>query len=83
MILWNKNSSVSSDKGRSQKSPTSPLSPSSQKLTQFDLPGTSLERSKSTVITPPTTTGFKPNAAFTDTHQAGSRTTEVASTPGK
>ncbi|XP_063095798.1 centrosome-associated protein 350 isoform X3 [Cavia porcellus] len=74
--------SVSSDKGRSQKSPTSPLSPSSQKLTQFDLPGTSLERSKSTVITPPTTTGFKPNAAFTDTHQAGSRTTEVASTPG-
>ncbi|KAM4861546.1 centrosome-associated protein 350 isoform 2-T4 [Thomomys bottae] len=69
--------SGSSDKGRSQKTPTSPLSPSSQKLLQFDLPGTSLERSKSPVIIPPATTGLKPTAAFTDTNKA-----EVASTPG-
>ncbi|XP_052056474.1 centrosome-associated protein 350 isoform X2 [Apodemus sylvaticus] len=69
--------SGSSDKGRSQKTPTSPLSPSSQKLLQFDLPGTSLERSKSSVIVPPATTGFKPTAAFTDTNK-----TEMASTPG-
>ncbi|GAB1285566.1 Centrosome-associated protein 350 [Apodemus speciosus] len=69
--------SGSSDKGRSQKTPTSPLSPSSQKLLQFDLPGTSLERSKSSVIVPPATTGFKPTAAFTDTIK-----TEMASTPG-
>ncbi|XP_027468507.2 centrosome-associated protein 350 isoform X4 [Zalophus californianus] len=74
--------SVSSDKGRSQKTPTSPLSPSSQKLLQFDLPGTSLERSKSSVIMPPSITGFKPNAPFTDMNLAASRTTEMASTPG-
>lgn len=69
--------SGSSDKGRSQKTPTSPLSPSSQKLLQFDLPGTSLERSKSSVIVPPTTAGFKPTAAFTDVNK-----TEMTSTPG-
>ncbi|XP_031241243.1 centrosome-associated protein 350 isoform X2 [Mastomys coucha] len=69
--------SGSSDKGRSQKTPTSPLSPSSQKLLQFDLPGTSLERSKSSLIVPPTTTGFKPTAAFTDVNK-----TEMNSTPG-
>ncbi|XP_019588490.2 centrosome-associated protein 350 isoform X2 [Rhinolophus sinicus] len=75
--------SISSDKGRSQKTPPSPLSPSSQKLLQFDLPGTSLERSKSSVIMPSTTTGLKPNAAFTDTNTAASRTpTEMTSTPG-
>ncbi|KAI5762895.1 CEP350-like protein [Gulo gulo luscus] len=75
--------SVSSDKGRSQKTPTSPLSPSSQKLLQFDLPGTSLERSKSSVITPPSVAGFKPNASFTDMNLAASRTTaEMASTSG-
>ncbi|XP_046536693.1 centrosome-associated protein 350 isoform X2 [Equus quagga] len=75
--------SVSSDKGRSQKTPTSPLSPSSQKLLPFDLPGTSLERSKSSVIMTPTVTGFKPNAAFTDMNLAASRTnTEMASAPG-
>ncbi|XP_021120989.1 centrosome-associated protein 350 isoform X2 [Heterocephalus glaber] len=75
--------SVSSDKGRSQKTPTSPLSPSSQKLTQFDLPGTSLERSKSSVIIPPTTIGCNPNAAFIDGNLATSRTmTEMASAPG-
>ncbi|XP_065792226.1 centrosome-associated protein 350 isoform X3 [Muntiacus reevesi] len=73
--------SVSSDKGRSQKTPTSPVSPSSQKLLQFDLPGTSLERSKSSVVVTPT--GFKPNATFADVNLAASRmTTEMASTPG-
>ncbi|XP_007935828.1 centrosome-associated protein 350 [Orycteropus afer afer] len=75
--------SVSSEKGRSQKTPTSPLSPSSQKLLQFDLPGHSLEKTKSSVIIPPTTTAFKPNAAFTDTNLTATRTTtEMASTPG-
>lgn len=69
--------SCSSDKGRSQKTPTSPLSPSSQKLLQFDLPGNSLERSKSSVIVPPTTAGFKPTTAFTDVNK-----TEMTSTPG-
>lgn len=73
--------SVSSDKGRSQKTPTSPLSPSSQKLLQFDLPGTSLERSKSSVIIPSATTEFKSNAAFTDL-PASRTTTEMTSTPG-
>ncbi|XP_043778701.1 centrosome-associated protein 350 isoform X3 [Cervus elaphus] len=73
--------SVSSDKGRSQKTPPSPISPSSQKLLQFDLPGTSLERSKSSVVVTPT--GFKPNATFADVNLAASRTTtEMASTPG-
>ncbi|KAM5293758.1 centrosome-associated protein 350 isoform 3-T3 [Glossophaga mutica] len=75
--------SISSDKGKSQKTPTSPLSPSSQKLLQFDLPGTSLERSKSSVVMPPTLTGFKPNVAFPDINMAASRATmEMTSTPG-
>lgn len=73
-----KSCSDSSDKGRSQKTPTSPLSPSSQKLLQFELPGTSLERSKSSAIVPPTTAGFKPSAAFTDVNK-----TEMAPAPGK
>ncbi|XP_006876488.1 PREDICTED: centrosome-associated protein 350 [Chrysochloris asiatica] len=75
--------SVSSEKGRSQKTPTSPLSPSSQKLLQFDLPGTSLEKTKSSVVIPPTTTAFKPPAAFTDVNLTASRTTaEMASALG-
>ncbi|XP_069890438.1 centrosome-associated protein 350 isoform X4 [Dipodomys merriami] len=69
--------SGSSDKGRSQKTPTSPLSPSSQKLLQCDLPGSSVERSKSPVVVPTTTTGLKSTAAFTDTNK-----TEAAATPG-
>uniref|UniRef100_A0A2K6GUJ8 Centrosomal protein 350 n=1 Tax=Propithecus coquereli TaxID=379532 RepID=A0A2K6GUJ8_PROCO len=74
--------SVSSDRGRSQKTPTSPLSPSSHKLLQFDLPGTSLERSKSSAV-PAMTTAFKPNAAFADLNLAANRTaSEMASTPG-
>uniref|UniRef100_G3T1E0 Centrosomal protein 350 n=1 Tax=Loxodonta africana TaxID=9785 RepID=G3T1E0_LOXAF len=70
--------SASSEKGRSQKTPTSPLSPSSQKLLQFDLPGTSVEKTKSSVIIPPTITAFKPNTAFTDINL----TADMASTPG-
>ncbi|XP_054195804.1 centrosome-associated protein 350 isoform X7 [Homo sapiens] len=75
--------SVSSDKGRSQKTPTSPLSPSSQKSLQFDVAGTSSERSKSSVM-PPTITGFKPNAPLTDLNPAASRTTteNMAPIPG-
>ncbi|XP_008262074.3 centrosome-associated protein 350 isoform X2 [Oryctolagus cuniculus] len=73
--------SVSSDRGRSPKTPTSPLSPSSQKL--FDLPGTSLERSKSSVVMPSAAAGFTPNAAFMDTNLAASKiATETASAPG-
>lgn len=84
MFLWIKISSVSSDKGRSQKTPPSPLSPSSQKSLQFDLPGTSSERSKSSVM-PTTVTGFKPTAALTDLNLAASRTTteNAAPIPGK
>ncbi|XP_049724340.1 centrosome-associated protein 350 isoform X2 [Elephas maximus indicus] len=75
--------SASSEKGRSQKTPTSPLSPSSQKLLQFDLPGTSVEKTKSSVIIPPTITAFKPNTAFTDINLTAGRTTsDMASTPG-
>ncbi|XP_077878539.1 centrosome-associated protein 350 isoform X6 [Ictidomys tridecemlineatus] len=75
--------SVSSDKGKTPKTPTSPLSPSSQKLLQFDLPGTSLEKSKSSVIIPASTTGFKPSTSFTDVNLAASRTApEMTSTPG-
>nr|XP_037841798.1 centrosome-associated protein 350 isoform X7 [Chlorocebus sabaeus] len=72
--------SVSSDKGRSQKTPPSPLSPSSQKSLQFDLPGTSSERSKSSVM-PTTVTGFKPTAALTDLNLAASRTTTENAAP--
>lgn len=73
--------SISSDRGRSPKTPTSPLSPSSQKL--FDLPGTSLERSKASAVMPSAAAGFKPSAAFVDTNPAASKTaTETASAPG-
>ncbi|XP_027623723.1 centrosome-associated protein 350 isoform X2 [Tupaia chinensis] len=75
--------SVSSDKGRSQKTPASPLSPSSQKLLQFNLPGTSLERSKSSVVMPPTPSGLRTTSAFTDMSLTASRMpTETGATPG-
>uniref|UniRef100_A0A5F8H067 Centrosomal protein 350 n=1 Tax=Monodelphis domestica TaxID=13616 RepID=A0A5F8H067_MONDO len=65
--------SLSSDKGRSQRTPTSPLSPSSQKLPQFDLPANSVERTRSPAVLPSTPpSGFKPNAAFSDINLAGS-----------
>ncbi|XP_040840277.1 centrosome-associated protein 350 isoform X3 [Ochotona curzoniae] len=73
--------SVSSDKGRSPRTPTSPLSPSSQKLS--DLPGTSLDRSKSSVVMPASTGGLQPTAAFTDVNLTSSRSVgETASPPG-
>ncbi|XP_056671579.1 centrosome-associated protein 350 isoform X2 [Monodelphis domestica] len=76
--------SLSSDKGRSQRTPTSPLSPSSQKLPQFDLPANSVERTRSPAVLPSTPpSGFKPNAAFSDINLAGSRATVgTPSTPG-
>ncbi|XP_074078266.1 centrosome-associated protein 350 isoform X2 [Macrotis lagotis] len=72
--------SLSSDKGRSQRTPTSPLSPSSQKLPQFDLPANSVERTRSPAVLPPTPSAFKPSATFSDMNLAGSKTTP--STPG-
>ncbi|XP_068921550.1 centrosome-associated protein 350 isoform X3 [Petaurus breviceps papuanus] len=75
--------SLSSDKGRSQRTPTSPLSPSSQKLPQFDLPANSVERTRSPAILPPTPSAFKPSAAFSDMNLAGSKATAgTPSTPG-
>nr|XP_020840007.1 centrosome-associated protein 350 [Phascolarctos cinereus] len=75
--------SLSSDKGRSQRTPTSPLSPSSQKLPQFDLPANSVERTRSPSVLPPTPSAFKPSAAFSDMNLAGSKATAgTPSTPG-
>uniref|UniRef100_A0A674JDR9 CAP-Gly domain-containing protein n=1 Tax=Terrapene triunguis TaxID=2587831 RepID=A0A674JDR9_9SAUR len=55
-----------SDKGRSQKTPTSPPSPGSQKLLQFDSLGNTAERARSPAGFPGTTaSGFKPNAGLT------------------
>ncbi|XP_072504597.1 centrosome-associated protein 350 isoform X3 [Notamacropus eugenii] len=75
--------SLSSDKGRSQRTPTSPLSPSSQKLPQFDVPANSGERTRSPAVLPPVPSAFKPNATFSDMNLAGSKTTAgTPSTPG-
>ncbi|XP_074164609.1 centrosome-associated protein 350 [Sminthopsis crassicaudata] len=75
--------SLSSDKGRSQRTPTSPLSPSSQKLSQFDLPANSVERTRSPAVLPPTPSAFKPNAVFSDMNLSGSKATAgTPSTPG-
>uniref|UniRef100_A0A674JTM7 CAP-Gly domain-containing protein n=1 Tax=Terrapene triunguis TaxID=2587831 RepID=A0A674JTM7_9SAUR len=55
-----------SDKGRSQKTPTSPPSPGSQKLLQFDSLGNTAERARSPAGFPGTTaSGFKPNYSLT------------------
>ncbi|XP_045154253.1 centrosome-associated protein 350 isoform X2 [Echinops telfairi] len=75
--------SVSPEKGRSQKTPTSPLSPSSQKLLQFDLPGTSLEKTTSSVIVPPSPAALSPSGAFPEANPTASRpAAEMASAPG-
>ncbi|NXE05027.1 CE350 protein, partial [Lophotis ruficrista] len=63
-----------SDKGRSQKTPTSSPSPGSQKMLQFDSIGNTAERVKS----PPgfsgsTASGLKPNVAFPDLSLGTSR----------
>ncbi|NWV83567.1 CE350 protein, partial [Dasyornis broadbenti] len=56
-----------SDKARSQKTPTSSPSPSSQKMLQFDSVGNTAERVKSPAGFPGgTAQGLKPNIAFPD-----------------
>ncbi|KFW05020.1 Centrosome-associated protein 350 [Fulmarus glacialis] len=63
-----------SDKGRSQKTPTSSPSPSSQKMLQFDSIGNTAERVKSPVgFSGSTTSGLKPNVAFPDLSLGTSR----------
>ncbi|XP_030351306.1 centrosome-associated protein 350 isoform X4 [Strigops habroptila] len=63
-----------SDKGRSQKTPTSSPSPSSQKMLQFDSIGNTAERVKSPAGFPgSTTSGLKPNAVFPDLSLGTSR----------
>uniref|UniRef100_A0A672U9Q3 Centrosomal protein 350 n=1 Tax=Strigops habroptila TaxID=2489341 RepID=A0A672U9Q3_STRHB len=65
-----------SDKGRSQKTPTSSPSPSSQKMLQFDSIGNTAERVKSPAGFPgSTTSGLKPNAVFPDLSLGTSRLT--------
>ncbi|NXD87034.1 CE350 protein, partial [Halcyon senegalensis] len=63
-----------SDKGRSQKTPTSSPSPSSQKMLQFDSLGNSAERVKSpAAYSGGTAAGLKPNVAFPDLSLGTSR----------
>ncbi|KAM9283740.1 centrosome-associated protein 350 isoform 4-T5 [Morus bassanus] len=63
-----------SDKGRSQKTPTSSSSPSSQKMLQFDPIGNTAERVKSPAgFSGSTVSGLKPNIAFHDLSLGTSR----------
>ncbi|NXO47011.1 CE350 protein, partial [Aramus guarauna] len=63
-----------SDKGRSQKTPTSSPSPGSQKLLQFDSIGNTAERVKSPAgFSGSTGSGLKPNLAFPDLSLGTSR----------
>ncbi|KAM6397064.1 centrosome-associated protein 350 isoform 2-T2 [Pluvialis apricaria] len=63
-----------SDKGRSQKTPTSSLSPGSQKMLQFDSIGNTAERVKSPAgFSGSTASGLKPNVAFPDLSLGTSR----------
>ncbi|KFV50839.1 Centrosome-associated protein 350 [Gavia stellata] len=63
-----------SDKGRSQKTPTSSPSSSSQKMLQFDSIGNTAERVKSPAgFSGSTASGLKPNAAFPDLSLGTSR----------
>uniref|UniRef100_A0A8C5UEY8 Centrosomal protein 350 n=1 Tax=Malurus cyaneus samueli TaxID=2593467 RepID=A0A8C5UEY8_9PASS len=56
-----------SDKGRSQKTPTSSPSPGSQKMLQFDSTGDTAERVRSPAgFSGGTAPGLKPNVAFPD-----------------
>uniref|UniRef100_A0A8C0BUS8 Centrosomal protein 350 n=1 Tax=Buteo japonicus TaxID=224669 RepID=A0A8C0BUS8_9AVES len=65
-----------SDKGRSQKTPTSSPSPGSQKMLQFDSIGNTAERVKSPAGFPGSTaSGLKPNVAFPDLSLGTSRLT--------
>ncbi|XP_038039145.2 centrosome-associated protein 350 isoform X1 [Anas platyrhynchos] len=63
-----------SDKGRSQKTPTSSPSPGSQKLLQFDSIGNTVERAKSPAgFSGSAASGLKPNLAFSDLSLGTSR----------
>ncbi|XP_009949368.1 PREDICTED: centrosome-associated protein 350, partial [Leptosomus discolor] len=63
-----------SDKGRSQKTPTSSPSSGSQKLLQFDSVGNTAERVKSPAgFSGSTVTGLKPSVAFPDLSLGTSR----------
>ncbi|NXF03358.1 CE350 protein, partial [Smithornis capensis] len=63
-----------SDKGRSQKTPTSSPSPSSQKMLQLDSVGNTAERVKSPAgFSGGTASGLKPNVAFHDLSLGTSR----------
>ncbi|KAM6261976.1 centrosome-associated protein 350 isoform 2-T3 [Porphyrio hochstetteri] len=63
-----------SDKGRSQKTPTSSPSPSSQKMLQLDSTGNTAERVKSPAgFSGSTASGLKPNIAFSDLSLGTSR----------
>ncbi|XP_075616490.1 centrosome-associated protein 350 isoform X5 [Balearica regulorum gibbericeps] len=63
-----------SDKGRSQKTPTSSPSPGSQKMLQFDSIGNTAERVKSPAgFSGSTGSGLKPNLAFPDLSLGTSR----------
>ncbi|KFP90030.1 Centrosome-associated protein 350 [Apaloderma vittatum] len=63
-----------SDKGRSQKTPTSSPSPGSQKMLQFDSLGNTAERVKSPAgLSGSTASGLKPNVAFPDLSLGTSR----------
>uniref|UniRef100_A0A674JGU1 CAP-Gly domain-containing protein n=1 Tax=Terrapene triunguis TaxID=2587831 RepID=A0A674JGU1_9SAUR len=67
IFFWFDFSVSLSDKGRSQKTPTSPPSPGSQKLLQFDSLGNTAERARSPAGFPGTTaSGFKPNVPISD-----------------
>ncbi|GAB0192758.1 centrosome-associated protein 350 [Grus japonensis] len=63
-----------SDKGRSQKTPTTSPSPGSQKMLQFDSIGNTAERVKSPAgFSGSTGSGLKPNLAFPDLSLGTSR----------
>ncbi|NXF54923.1 CE350 protein, partial [Oceanites oceanicus] len=63
-----------SDKGRSQKTPTSSPSPGSQKMLQFDSIGNTAERVKSPAsFSGSTASGLKPNVALPDLSLGTSR----------
>ncbi|KFQ61338.1 Centrosome-associated protein 350, partial [Pelecanus crispus] len=63
-----------SDKGRSQKTPSSSPSPSSQKMLQFDSIGNTVERVKSPAgFSGSAASGMKPNIAFPDLSLGTSR----------
>uniref|UniRef100_A0A674JW30 CAP-Gly domain-containing protein n=1 Tax=Terrapene triunguis TaxID=2587831 RepID=A0A674JW30_9SAUR len=71
------------NKGRSQKTPTSPPSPGSQKLLQFDSLGNTAERARSPAGFPGTTaSGFKPNVPISDLSLGTSKTGAAYSLTG-